>query len=163
MLKQITWNLLQNYNQLVHAYFINTNTHSEFWEVWVVEHIYQWGAREFSRPRPLKPLPHHSTTKKNRKQRTQDFTPGSIPPQHLQLFIHRLSWVVVYLSSTCLTINYLYFLFRYALLYFPIHSSVQFGLFLICDLFLVCFICALSHLLTEHVEISALWARNSLQ
>ena len=96
-------------------------------------------------PRPLKPLPHHSTTKKNRKQRTQDFTPGSIPPQHLQFFIYRLSWVVVYLSITCLTLNYLYFLFRYALLYFSIHSGVHFELFFICDLFSVCFICALSH------------------
>ena len=60
-------------------------------------------------------------------------------------FLYQLSWVVVYLSSTCLTINYLYFLFRYALLYFSIHSSVHFELFLICDLFSVCFICALSH------------------
>jgi len=49
------------------------------------------------------------------------------------------------LSSTCLTINYLYFLIRYSLLYFSIHSGVHFGLFLICDLFSVCFICASSH------------------
>ena len=59
--------------------------------------------------------------------------------------------------------NYLYFLFRYALLYFSIHSSVHFGLFLICDLISVRFICALSHLLTEHVEISTLCVRYSLQ
>jgi len=101
-------------------------------------------AREFSRPRPLKSLPHHTTTKKNRKQRTQDFTPGSITPQQLQLFIYRLSWVVylfTYLSSTCITINYLYFLFRYALLYFSIHSIVHFGLFLISDLFVPCHTC----------------------
>jgi hypothetical protein len=88
---------------------------------------------------------------------------GAYPPQYLQLFIYRLSWVVVYLSSTCLTINYLYFLFRYALLYFSIHSSVHFGLFLIYDLFSVCFICALSYLLTKYVEISTLCARCSLQ
>ena len=50
-------------------------------------------------------------------QRTQDFTPGSIPPQQLHLFIYWLSWVVVYLSSTCLTINCLHFLFKYA--FFP--------------------------------------------
>ena len=69
--------------------------------------------------------------------------------------------VVVYLSSTCLTINCLHFLFKYAFFPFILVFTLDcFNLWFVFGLF---YLCLVTHLLTKHAEISTLCARYSLQ
>ena len=75
-------------------------------------------------------------------------------------FIYWLSWVVVPLSSTCLTINCLHFLFSMLFQFILVFTLDCFNLWFVFGLF---YLCLVTHLLTKHVEISTLCARYSLQ
>ena len=64
------------------------------------------------------------------------------------------------LSSTCLTINCLHFLFKYAFFPFILVFTLDcYNLWFVFGLF---YLCLVTHLLTKHVEISTLCAQYSL-